>query len=75
MEDTDVLLDDLLAAITLVRRIIPMGTSLYTELSLAYEAIVEIRSIQAEISPDELQAALAAKLGAGLVEDLKDRFG
>jgi hypothetical protein len=52
-----------------------MGTSLYTELSLAYEAIVEIRSIQAEISPDELQAALAAKLGAGLVEDLKDRFG
>lgn len=75
MDDAEVVLDDILKAIELVRPFFPLGTPAGLGLALAYETVVELRSLSTHINPEDLRAALANRLGADVAEVLKERFG
>jgi hypothetical protein len=73
--EAEIVLDDVLAAIDLIRPFLPMGSPVAMGITLVYEAIVEIRSLETSLNPEELKKRLADKLGADVVGELKDRFG
>ena len=73
--EPEVLLDDLLRAIQIVRLWLPVGTPAAVCLGLIYEAVVELRDLGETAHPDALREALAKKLGGDVAEILKERFG
>jgi hypothetical protein len=73
--DADIVLDDVLKAIEIIRPFFPLGTPAAIALAVAYETVVELRAIRTQINPEDLRATLANRLGADVAGILGERFG
>lgn len=73
--DGDLILDQVLEAVGKVLQFFPVGSELAKGLALAYEAIVELRTIQETVNLEDLRAFLAKRLGQDVADIMGDRFG